>query len=70
METPGGGGYGSVYEKEQTERSSVLYSKTYDSQRLTTSFSSKYKDLKSNKSLRNFTERGSIFDYRMAQESV
>lgn len=69
METPGGGGYGSVYEEEQVERSSI-YSKTYDSQHLLTKSTSKYKDSKSHSSLHNFTERGSVFEYRMAQESV
>jgi len=67
METPGGGGYGSVYEDKQAERSSV-YSKTYDSQ-LRRSIS-EHQDSKSNRNLHNFTERGSVFEYRMAQESV
>lgn len=67
METPGGGGYGSVYEEKQVERSSI-YSKTYDSQHLITG--SKYKDSKSRSSSHNFAERGSVFEYRMAQESV
>ncbi|XP_029175794.1 5-oxoprolinase [Nylanderia fulva] len=70
METPGGGGYGPVGKREQAKKSSVLSSKVYDSQRLATRFSSKYKRSRSNKSLRNFTERGSVFEYRMAQESV
>jgi len=68
METPGGGGYGSVYEDKQAEKSSA-YSKTYDSQHLRRS-TSEYQDSKSNRNLHNFTERGSVFEYRMAQESV
>ncbi|KAL6434957.1 hypothetical protein ACFW04_005248 [Cataglyphis niger] len=71
METPGGGGYGPVSKEGQARESSVLSSKVYDSRRLTTSLSSKYERSKSSsKSLRNFTERGSLFEYRMAQESV
>lgn len=70
METPGGGGYGPVSKREQAKESSDLSSKVYDSRRLTTRLSSKYKRSRSNKSLRNFTERGSVFEYRMAQESV
>lgn len=69
METPGGGGYGSVYEEKQVERASI-YSKTFDSQHLISRSTSKYKDSKSNSNLQNFTERGSVFEYRMAQESV
>ncbi|XP_011879574.1 PREDICTED: 5-oxoprolinase [Vollenhovia emeryi] len=69
METPGGGGYGFVYEEKQVGRSSI-YSKTHDSQHLTTRSTSKYEDSKSTSSLHNFTERGSVFEYRMAQESV
>lgn len=68
METPGGGGYGSVYEEKKVEKSST-FSKTYDSQHLRKS-TSKYNNLKSNNSLHNFTERGSVFEYRMTQESV
>lgn len=69
METPGGGGYGPV-SKGQAKEPSVLSSKVYDSRRLTTRLSSKYERSRSSKSLRNFTERGSLFEYRMAQESV
>ncbi|XP_018407362.1 PREDICTED: 5-oxoprolinase [Cyphomyrmex costatus] len=69
METPGGGGYGSVYKDKQAEKSSV-YSKTYNSQYLATRSTSEYKDTESNRTLHNFVERGSVFEYRMAQESV
>ncbi|KAL6260479.1 hypothetical protein P5V15_008004 [Pogonomyrmex californicus] len=61
METPGGGGYGSVHKKRHTEKSS----KSHDSQCLTTRFASN-----SNRNLPYFMERGSVFEYRMAQESV
>lgn len=71
METPGGGAYGPVSKEGQAKEPSVLSSKVYDSRRLTTRLSSKYERSKSSsKSLRNFTERGSLFEYRMAQESV
>jgi len=70
METPGGGGYGPINKGEQAKESSVLSSKVYNSQRLITRLSSKYKRSRSSKSLRNFAERGSLFEYRMAQESV
>ncbi|XP_070160046.1 5-oxoprolinase isoform X1 [Polyergus mexicanus] len=70
METPGGGGYGPVGKEGQVKEPSVLSSKVYDSRRLTTRLSSKYERSRSSKSLRNFTERGSLFEYRMAQESV
>lgn len=70
MKTPGGGGYGPVNKREQVKESSVLSSKAYDSRRLAARLSSKYKRSRSNKSLRNFIERGSVFEYRMAQESV
>lgn len=70
METPGGGGYGPVSKEGQAKEPSVLSSKVYDSRRLTTRLSSKYERSRSSKSLRNFTERGSLFEYRMAQESV
>jgi len=68
METPGGGGYGSVYKDKQAEKSSI-YSKTYNSQYLATRSTSEYKDTKSNRN-HNFAERGSVFEYRMTQESV
>lgn len=68
METPGGGGYGSVYEEKRVGRSSI-YSKTYDSQHLIRKSTSN-DDSKSNNNLHNFTERGSVFEYRIAQESV
>lgn len=70
METPGGGGYGPINKEEQAKESLVLSSKVYNSQRLITRLSSKYKRSRSSKSLRNFSERGSLFEYRMAQESV
>lgn len=70
MKTPGGGGYGPVSKEGQAKESSVLSSKVYDSRLQTTRLSSKYKRSRSSKSLRNFTERGSLFEYRMAQESV
>ncbi|XP_029678825.1 5-oxoprolinase isoform X2 [Formica exsecta] len=70
METPGGGGYGPVSKEGRAKEPSVLSSKVYDSRRLTTRLSSKYERSRSSKSLRNFTERGSLFEYRMAQESV
>lgn len=66
METPGGGGYGAAYEDKGAEKSL----RTYNSQHLTTSSTPKYKDSKSNRSQNIFAERGSVFEYRMAQESV
>lgn len=61
METPGGGGYGLTSKKQADENS--------DYQCLTRR-SLKYRDSKSKKNQPIFTERGSVFEYRKAQESV
>ncbi|XP_070518965.1 5-oxoprolinase isoform X2 [Cardiocondyla obscurior] len=70
METPGGGGYGSICEEKQTEEFSICSKTLYNSQHLVTKSALKFKDPRFNSSLNNFAERGSVFEYRMAQESV
>nr|XP_012216316.1 PREDICTED: 5-oxoprolinase [Linepithema humile]XP_012216317.1 PREDICTED: 5-oxoprolinase [Linepithema humile] len=61
METPGGGGYGLISKKQADENS--------DYRRLKRR-SLKHRDSKWKKNQHIFTERGSVFEYRKAQESV
>lgn len=58
LETPGGGGFGASDERKQPETLMSHSGADHSTKRL------------SSKDPHSFTERGSIFEYRKAQESV